>query len=157
VEAARAYLETWQARNASCKFGEAVHLYRDSKAALGPSTLKSHEYTLTGSFSVFADVMLTDISAAAVQPESRPRPRELPSSRFCTLRGPEFPGPQCGRRVKGVTSPSSLSLLLPNDRGGIPGSIQDSARTQGNGTQRIQMGAVHAVNHGVAVSSQMLS
>ena len=67
VEAARAYLEAWQARNASCKFGDAALLYLDSRATLRPSTLKSYEYTLTGAFAELADLILAEVPAQAVQ------------------------------------------------------------------------------------------
>ena len=48
IDAANAYRQQWDAKNASCKFSEAVETYLASRDNLRPSTLSSYKYTLEG-------------------------------------------------------------------------------------------------------------
>lgn len=46
IDAANAYRQQWDAKNASCLFSEAVEKYLASRDNLRPSTLSSYKYTL---------------------------------------------------------------------------------------------------------------
>lgn len=67
LQAARAFREAWEARNASAKFGEAVVVYLDARGDLRDSTLKSYRYTLEDVCEPVHDRMLADLSTGDLQ------------------------------------------------------------------------------------------
>jgi len=67
IDAARAYRDAWESRNASAEFSAAVAIYLQSRADLREVTLASYRYTLEKACAPLAGRMLAEIGPADVE------------------------------------------------------------------------------------------